>query len=409
MHRPPSDTDVVVVGAGIVGLAAARALQHRRPGRRVVIIDKEPTVAAHQTGHNSGVVHSGLYYRPGSLKATLVAAGRTELIDYCRARGLHLDVCGKVVVATHDDEVGRLRDLERRAVANGVGSTLLDPVGLRRIEPHATGVAALHVPSAAIVDFGEIARSLASDVGKDDSGSEVVLGCGVRGIRPDGTGVVVETDGGEIRARTAVNCAGLHSDLLAQASGLDPQARIVAFRGEYHELVPARRHLVRHLIYPVPDPRFPFLGVHLTRMTDGSVHAGPNAVLAMAREGYGWRRVDVGEMVGLARSPAMRSLARRHWRTGAGEVGRSLSRRAMVTALRDLVPDLRPVDLVRAGAGVRAQALGPDGTLLDDFVIERDGPVVHVVNAPSPAATASFAIGRYIAALVDDEQPTIGP
>lgn len=400
------DIDVVVIGAGIVGLAAALAVQRRRPGARVVVVDKEETVAAHQTGHNSGVVHSGIYYRPGSLKATLVADGRTELMAYCRSRGLALDVCGKVVVATAETELGPLRDLQRRAEANGIETRVLDRGGLRRIEPHAEGLAALHVPSAAVVDFGEIARSFAADVVGGVAGrerGEVCLGRTVERITRDGAGVVVETDRGDLRATMAVNCAGLHSDVVARASGLHPATRIVAFRGEYHELVPSRRHLVRHLVYPVPDASMPFLGVHLTRMADGAVHAGPNAVLAMAREGYRWRRLDPGEVVGLVRSPAMRSLARRHWRTGAGEVGRSISRRATVRALQRLVPELRPQDLVRAGAGVRAQALGPDGTLLDDFVIERDGPVVHVLNAPSPAATASLAIGRHLAALLDDE------
>lgn len=390
----------MVVGAGIVGLATARAIARAHPGIDVVVVDKEPTVAAHQTGHNSGVVHSGLYYRPGSLKAQLVETGRAELIALCRERGLHLDVCGKVVVATSDAERDGLGELARRAEANGVGTELLGAEQLTEVEPHVRGVAALRVPSAAIVDFGEVARSLAAEVA--DSGGEVRLGTSVAGIRTEGDGVVVDTSRGPIRARAAVNCAGLHADVLARASGLDTDIRIVPFRGEYLELVPSRRHLVRHLVYPVPDPRFPFLGVHFTRMVDGSVHAGPNAVLALAREGYGWGRIDRHEVRSLLGAPALRRLAARHWRTGAGEVLRSLSTRAMVHALRRLVPEVRTADLRPAGAGVRAQACTPDGTLLDDFAVERHGGVVHVLNAPSPAATASLAIGAHIATLADD-------
>jgi (S)-2-hydroxyglutarate dehydrogenase len=399
MPAPPSDADLVVVGAGIVGLATARAAVETRPGIRVVVLDKEQRIAAHQTGHNSGVVHSGVYYRPGSLKAQTVAEGRAELMAYCGERGLAIDRCGKVIVATEPDEVRRLHDLEGRARANGVMAAIVDPARLRELEPHAEGLAALHVPDAAIVDFGEVAGSLARDVA--GAGGEVRLGQAVRTIQRAGDGVVVETDQATLRAARAVNCAGLQSDLLAQASGRAPDIRIVAFRGEYHELIRSRRHLVRNLIYPVPDPRFPFLGVHLTRMIDGSVHAGPNAVLALAREGYRWRTLDRQELASLARSPALRGLARTYWRTGAAEIGRSLSRRATVRALQRLVPELGQRDLIRAGSGVRAQAVGADGTLLDDFVIDRDGPVVHVLNAPSPAATASLAIGRRIIEMLD--------
>lgn len=393
---PVHDADAVVVGAGIVGLATARALRRADPGTTVLVLDKEPAVATHQTGRNSGVVHSGLYYRPGSLKARLVAAGRDELMALCRERGLRLDVCGKVVVATTESELAPLDELARRATANGVPARRLSPAELAEVEPHATGLAALHVPTAAIVDFGEIARALAAEL---DAHGEVRLDTAVHAIRTERDHVVVETETGPVRARMAVNCAGLHADVLARASGAATDVRIVPFRGEYHELVPARRHLCRHLIYPVPDPRFPFLGVHLTRMVDGTVHVGPNAVLALAREGYSWGRVDLAEVRSLATSPALRRIAARHWRTGAGEVLRSASRRALVRALRRLVPEIGPADLVPAGAGVRAQACLPDGTLLDDFAVERHGRVVHVLNAPSPAATASLAIGAHVAAL----------
>ncbi len=393
-----TDADVVVVGAGIIGLAAARALRLRHPGVRVVNLDKEDSIGSHQTGHNSGVIHSGVYYRPGSLKATLVASGRSELIRLCQEHGLPLDRCGKIIVATRESELPRLHDLSRRAEANGVRAELIDREAMRRIEPHVEGHRALHVPDAAIVDFGEVARHLAAELVAADC--EVRLGSPVRAIERDGDQVVVSGEFGELRAQAAVNCAGLHSDVIARSSGLSPSTRIIAFRGEYHELRPASRHLVNHLVYPVPDPQFPFLGVHFTRMTDGAIHAGPNAVLALAREGYRWRAIDPAELAGLARSPALRALARRHWRTGSGEVVRSLSKAAMVRALRRLVPELTTRDLIRCGSGVRAQAVAPDGTLLDDFVIERDGPVVHVLNAPSPAATASLAIGRHIADLV---------
>ncbi|MFP4511466.1 MAG: L-2-hydroxyglutarate oxidase [Acidimicrobiales bacterium] len=403
MAPTPYDADLVVVGAGIVGLATARAAARAAPGLRVLVLDKETRLAAHQTGHNSGVVHSGVYYRPGSLKATLVAEGRSELLAYCRERDLPLDECGKVIVATHEAEIDTLTELGHRAAANGIGARLIDPGELREREPHASGLAALHVPAAAIVDFTLVASSFARDV--VEAGGEIRLGTPVAALhrdRNEGHGaVMVETDDATFRARRAVNCAGLHSDVLARGSGSEPGTRIIAFRGEYHELVPERRHLVRDLIYPVPDPRFPFLGVHLTRMIDGSVHAGPNAVLALAREGYRWRRVDPRELGSLAVSPALWNLALAHWRTGLGEVGRSVSRRAMVRALQRLVPELEPSDLVRADAGVRAQAVAPDGRLLDDFVIERDGPVVHVLNAPSPAATASTAIGRHIVESLD--------
>jgi (S)-2-hydroxyglutarate dehydrogenase len=395
MTTRPDDADVVVVGAGIVGLATARALATGHPGSRVIVLDKEDRVGAHQTGHNSGVVHSGLYYRPGSTKASTVRDGRADLVAYCRERGLALDRCGKVVVATTEAELGPLEELHRRAGTNGVTAELIGPSRLREIEPHARGLSALHVPDAAVVDFAEVARALAAEL--VELGSELRLGQAVHSLRRDSGGVVVETDLGELRARAAVNCAGLHSDLLARASGLATAERIVAFRGEYHELIPSRRHLVRALIYPVPDIRFPFLGVHLTRGIDRTVHAGPNAVLALAREGYRWRDLDAGELLGLGRSPALRALARHYWRTGAGEVGRSVSKRAMVRALRRLVPEIEPRDLVRAGAGVRAQAVGRDGRLLDDFAFADDGPIVHVINAPSPAATASLAIGRHIA------------
>jgi (S)-2-hydroxyglutarate dehydrogenase len=409
----PANADVVVVGAGIVGLATARAIQLTEPDLSVVVVDKEPTVAGHQSGHNSGVIHAGLYYAPGSQKAELCRTGRNELMDWCDRHDVPWRRCGKVVIATTDGEIAQLDALAERAAANGIATVRLDRDGLAEIEPHATGLAALHVPSTAIVDYRAVCATLAAGI--VERGGHVVLGTRVDAIdRPSAPGVdgrtggeiVVHTSGGVIRASRLANCAGLATDRVARAAGDEPGAAILPFRGEYQELIPARRHLVRTLIYPVPDPRFPFLGVHLTSMIDGSVHAGPNAVLALAREGYRWRDVDRRDLAAMAGDASSWRLARRYWRTGLGEVGRSLSRERFVRALQRLVPELTLEDLVPAGSGVRAQAVRPDGTLLDDFAFAGDGReprVVHVVNAPSPAATASLAIGRVVASrLLDD-------
>jgi L-2-hydroxyglutarate oxidase len=400
----PERADVVVCGAGIVGLATARAVQLADPGLTVVVIDKEATVAAHQSGHNSGVIHAGLYYAPGSQKAQLCRSGRDELMAWCDRHSVEWRRCGKVVVATEPDELPQLEVLAQRAAANGIDTVRLDPVGLAEIEPHAAGLAALHVPSTAIVDFKAVCATLADGiVGR---GGRLVLGTALgrvdRGPAAPRGEVVVHTSRGPIRTGRLANCAGLAADRVTEAAGDEPGAAIMPFRGEYYELIPARRHLVRTLIYPVPDPRFPFLGVHLTSMIDGSVHAGPNAVLALAREGYRWRDIDRRDLTAMATNAASWRLARRYWRTGAGEVGRSLIPARFVRALQRLVPEISREDLVRAGSGVRAQAVRTDGTLLDDFAfaggtVDGSARVVHVVNAPSPAATASLAIGRVIA------------
>jgi (S)-2-hydroxyglutarate dehydrogenase len=390
----------VVVGAGVLGLATARALQGRRPDLRVVVLDKEPTVAGHQSGHNSGVVHAGLYYAPGSLKARLTSEGRSELLAWCDHHDVPWQRCGKVIVATTLDEVGRLGALAERAQRNGIEATRLDPSGLADHEPHAAGLAALHVPSTAIIDYRAVCLALARQV--TDNGGAIMLATRFVGIDHDGPEIVVRTSSGSIRTTHLANCAGLASDRVAHVTGDPSTTTILPFRGEYHELVASRRHLVRGLIYPVPDPRFPFLGVHLTRTIDGRVHLGPNAVLALAREGYRWRDIDVTDLRTMAGDPATWRLARRYWRTGAGEIVRSLSRRRFLRALQRLVPDLALDDLVPAGSGVRAQAVRPDGTLLDDFAFAGGATpggarIVHVLNAPSPAATASLAIGRVVA------------
>ncbi len=394
-----STVDVVVIGAGIVGLATARAVQDARPGTRIVVLDKEPVLARHQTGSNSGVVHSGLYYRPGSLKAALTVAGKVELERFCTEHGVAWERCGKVVVATRPDELDALRTLAARAEANGVVAERIPLGRLRELEPYVDGIDALHVPGTGIVDYPGVCRALADDL--TTGGAELRLATTVTGGEERPGVVVVRTDRDDVEAAVVVNCAGLQADRLAAAwPGATTGVRIMPFRGEYHELVPARRDLVRNLIYPVPDPRFPFLGVHFTRRVDGTVEAGPNAVPAFAREGYRWRDVDLRDAAEIVRSRSSHVLARRYWRTGLGEIHRSASRRAFVRALQRLVPDVRPDDLRRAGAGVRAQAIDAAGNLLDDFAFAETPRAVHVVNAPSPAATASLAIGRSIAARV---------
>lgn len=393
--------DVAIVGGGIVGLATAHELQRRRPGVRVVVLEKEERVGAHQTGHNSGVIHSGLYYAPGSLKARTCREGYARLLRFCGEHGIPHEVCGKVVVATEPDEVPRLEALAERGAANGLaGISRLGPAGIRDHEPHCEGLAGLHVPQTGIVDYPAMARRLAELVVA--AGGEVRTATPAVDLRDDGDATIVVTPSGDVRARAVVTCAGLQSDLVARRTEPDLDLRIIPFRGEYHELVPWARRLVRHLIYPVPDPAFPFLGVHFTRRVDGTVECGPNAVVAFAREGY--RKTDVSprEIAGIVAWPGFRRIARRYWRTGLGEYRRSFSRRAFVAALARLVPEIRVEDLRPAGAGVRAQACARDGGLLDDFDIRHAGRVVHVCNAPSPAATASLAIGDAIAARVTD-------
>ncbi len=399
--RPSSTTSsrrVGVVGAGIVGLATARALQERHPDIEVVVFDKEQAVAQHQTGRNSGVVHAGLYYPKGSLKAQLCVEGVRRLREYCADRGIAYDACGKIVVALDDEEAVRLRGLYERSVDNGVpGVELLEPEAFKEIEPNAVGKLALHSPNTAIVDYAEVARHLAADV--EAAGGTIHLGAAVRGIRHDGADarVRVLTDAGVAQLDALVNCAGLHADRVAQLAGDSAEPRIVPFRGEYYQLTPSSRGLVNGLIYPVPDPRYPFLGVHLTKRIDGEVLVGPNAVLAMAREGYDWRTFSGGDLADIARAPGVWRLAREHWRTGAGEVLRSLSTRRFVEEARRYVPALTADDVIPSVAGVRAQALERDGSLVDDFRISWQGRVASIRNAPSPAATSSLAIGAHIA------------
>jgi L-2-hydroxyglutarate oxidase len=391
--------DVAIVGGGIVGLATALEVTARRPGARVLLFEKEDRLAWHQTGHNSGVIHSGIYYKPGSLKALNCRRGKAMLEAFCREHGVLFETCGKVVVATAPEELPRLEAITERARANGVASEVIGPERLRELEPHAAGLRALHVPETGIVDYAAVCEVLAGLVRA--RGGEIVTGAGVRRMESRGSEVVIETSRGEAVARVAVNCAGLHSDRVLAAAGQPRPARIVPFRGEYYELVPEARGLVRNLIYPVPDPSFPFLGVHFTRSIHGGVECGPNAVPALAREGYRWRDVNLRDLADTLGYPGFWRLAARHWRMGSGEVWRSFSKSAFTRALQRLVPDIRPSHLRRAEAGVRAQALSPDGALLDDFLIHTAGRVVHVLNAPSPAATSSLSIGRTVAEHAD--------
>jgi L-2-hydroxyglutarate oxidase len=394
-----ADADLVVVGAGIVGLAVARAWLRRHPGTDVVVLDKEDRVAAHQSGRNSGVIHAGVYYAPGSLKARLCRVGRLALLDFAAEHGIDHEVCGKVVVATRPDELARLDELEVRCRANGLGVERVDRRRLLELEPHVDGVAALHVPETGIVDYRQVCAALADEI--RSAGGTIRLSDAVEAIERRPTGADVLAARGVVRARQVVNCGGLRSDQLAAPSAPPRDAgpervTIVPVRGEFYELVPERRHLVRNLVYPVPDPALPILGVHFTRDIGGGVHAGPNAVPALGREAYRWGSVDLHDVGALAREPGVRRVARRYWRTELGEVVRSLSKSAFVRALARLVPEVRADDLVRAPAGIRAQAVTGDGQLLDDFAFRADGPVLHVVNAPSPAATASLAIAEEI-------------
>ena len=389
--------DVAVVGGGLVGLATALALAEGH-GRTVAVLEAEDRLAAHQSGHNSGVIHSGLYYKPGSLKAKLCVEGARELYRFCEEEEIAHERCGKLVVATREDELPRLEDLERRGQANGLtGLRRLRKEEIREHEPHAAGIAALWVPETGIVDYPAVARAYGRRI--EARGGTVWTGARVQAVRRDGPGLVVETTRGAVACKSLVNCAGLQSDRVARLCGASVDVRIIPFRGEYYELVPERHDLVRGLIYPVPDPSFPFLGVHLTRMVKGGVEAGPNAVLALKREGYRWTDISPRDVAASAAWPGLWRLAARFWRTAVFEVWRSLVKSAFVRDLQRLVPEIRDQDLFRAGAGVRAQAMERNGALVDDFRIVHSENAIHVLNAPSPAATASLAIGRTIAEM----------
>ncbi len=387
--------DLAVIGGGIVGLATAYCALQRFPDWRLILLEKEPRVAVHQTGHNSGVLHSGIYYRPGSLKAINCRAGKLAMEAFCRLEEIPFEICGKVIVATCSSELAALRAVYERGLANGVPCKLVNQAALAELEPHAAGLEAIHVPETGIVDYRQVCERLVQRV--IERGAQVVLSAQVREVRRDGGGgMVVVTTQGDFAARQIVNCAGLHCDRVARASGDAPPAKIIPFRGEYYRLLPSAEHLCRNLIYPVPDPDFPFLGVHFTRMIGGGVECGPNAVLAMAREGYRWRDFQAADLFETLAYPGFWRLAARYWRTGLGEIWRSLSKRAFVIALQRMIPDLKAEDLETAPAGVRAQAVAQDGAMLDDFLLLESPRILHVCNAPSPAATASLNIGRLV-------------
>lgn len=394
--------DIAVIGGGIVGAATAMALlREYQPGASLVVLEAEAEVARHQTGHNSGVVHSGLYYKPNSLKARLCVEGRRALYDFCQERKVPFECCGKIVVATRPNELLALDELERRGNANGLRAVRrLTPEELREREPHLTGIAGLLVPETGIVDFPAVNRAY-TDVVREHGG-EVWTSARVTAARRDDGRMVLDTTRGAVRCRRLVNCAGLQADRIARLCGAVPEVRIIPFRGEYYELSRDKRYLVRDLIYPVPDPRFPFLGVHFTRMIGGGVEAGPNAVLALARHGYKWTNVSFRDLCSTGSYIGFWRMARAHWKTGFGEVRRSLSKGAFLAALQRLVPELTLADLAPGGSGVRAQAVARNGLLVDDFHITAVDNMVHVLNAPSPAATASIAIGRYIAGFVSE-------
>jgi L-2-hydroxyglutarate oxidase len=386
--------DAVVIGAGILGLSCAVELARRRPTWDVIVVEKEPSPALHQTGRNSGVIHSGVYYTPGSLKAQLCTRGRELLIRFCAAEGIPHEVCGKVIVAVDVEELGRLAELERRAVANGVAFERIGPEGIRELEPHCAGLAALHIPGTGLVDYRLVTTALGRRLEK--LGGELAVRVRVDALRNRSKSVVVETSAGTVEARHVLACAGVHADALVDHETDD--VRIVPFRGDYFALRPQARRLCRNLIYPVPDPAFPFLGVHVNRRPDGEVWAGPNAVVALAREGYRRRDLDLGDSWRTLTYPGFLRLVRRYWRLGLVEVYRDLFRHAYAAQARRYLPDLRAKDLLPAPAGIRAQALARDGTLADDFLFAESIRVLHVRNAPSPAATSSLAIAEHVVA-----------
>ncbi|MCA9009623.1 MAG: L-2-hydroxyglutarate oxidase [Planctomycetaceae bacterium] len=387
--------DFAVIGGGIVGLATAWQLTQQKPGLKIAILEKESTLAFHQTGRNSGVIHSGIYYKPGSLRARNCRDGKAALEAFCDEHGVAWQRTGKVIVATHNHQLPQLQTIFERGRQNGVDCSVIGVDRLRELEPHCAGVGAIHVPESGIVDYPGMCQTLAQLMVA--AGAEIKLNTRVTSINQRTDCVRLLTSQGDLEAVQVINCGGLHSDRIARKSGQKMQERIVPFRGEYFELKPEAHHLCRTLIYPVPDPRFPFLGVHFTRMIHGGVECGPNAVFALAREGYNWRTISLRDVFESITYPGFLRLVAKNWKTGIGEVWRSLSKAAFVKALQVLVPEIRAEHLESAPAGVRAQALGMDGKLLDDFVILRHERVINVCNAPSPAATASLNIGKYIA------------
>ena len=400
METPSAD--VVIIGAGIVGLATGVKLLEQHPDLRVLVLDKEPGPAVHQTGHNSGVIHSGIYYKPGSYKALNCREGKAMLERFCVEHDIPFDICGKVIVALDESELPAMERIFDRGKQNGVECHKISGDQLREIEPHAAGIQAIRVPEAGITNYTIVCEKMAELIRA--AGGEIVYNARVKNMQQHVNDVILHTSNGDFRGSHVVNCAGLHNDQVTAMSGAKPPARIVPFRGEYYELKDSAKHLCKHLIYPVPDPNFPFLGVHFTRMIDGSVECGPNAVFALAREGYTWGDINLKDLFGTLGYAGFWKMIGKHWRAGMGEMHRSLSKKAFTKALARLMPEIRSEHLQKAPAGVRAQALMPDGLMIDDFLFDEHGQVLNVCNAPSPAATSSLSIGK---AIVERLEPRL--
>ncbi len=399
-----SHADVAIVGGGIVGLATAYRLGERFPDLKIVVLEKEARLAEHQTGHNSGVLHSGIYYKPGSLRAVNCRDGKFAMMKFCEEEGIAIDVCGKVIVAIDESELPAMQTIFERGQANGIKCQIIGKERLDELEPHTAGIKAIHVPEAGILDYRQVSERMGDRI--RERGGEIKLNARVVDCRVQTDEVVVKSTAGDVTAKYVITCAGLQADRVTQLTGERPAAKIVPFRGEYFDIREESQHLCRNLIYPVPDPSFPFLGVHFTRMIQGGVECGPNAVLAFAREGYGKSDFNLRDLTEALTYGGFLKMAAKHWRTGAGEMWRSFSKQAFVRALQRLVPEIKAEDLSPAPAGVRAMALGPDGQLLDDFVVQQSERVINVGNAPSPAATASLNIGRLIVEKLAERLPT---
>lgn len=400
MTEVASMYDFAIIGGGIVGLSTGMALSQRDPNARILVLEKEDSWAKHQTGHNSGVIHSGIYYKPGSLKAKFAREGSRSMVEFCEEYRIEHEICGKVIVATNQEELPLLQNLYQRGLANGLKIYRINKEQLKEVEPHVNGLAAIRVPVAGIVNYKQVCETFATIIAKN--GGDLRLGTKVNRFIETNDGVQIETDKGSFQARFLINCGGLHSDRVARSGGMETDMKIVPFRGEYYELKPEKRYLVKHLIYPVPNPAFPFLGVHYTRMIGGHVEAGPNAVLSLKREGYKKTDLNLRDFVEVMTYPGFWKLAAKYWKEGMEEMVRSFSKAAFVRSLQQLIPEIQPEDLEPAPAGVRAQALKPDGSLVDDFHILSGKNSIHVCNAPSPAATASIQIGKAVVERVPE-------